>query len=524
MEYEVVKPEKLVAKFDCDASGPRSASPEPLPNSAAGATAILPWAEPQPLDGADEFGPTAPLDCFPGALRDHIAESAYILQAPIDLCALSALTTFAAAAQRVALVRIGPKLVTQLSLYCVGVARPSERKSAIHTAMTAPLYGWERQYNARNADAVRERAHDRSSLQGRIKAFEQARNRAKTSSDLTHWDRQILALKKELDGSPELVPLQLTVDDITAEQLVVVLQRQRNCIALLSDEAGTFQNTLLGRYDSTGRADLDIWLKGYDGGRVAVERKKENSLLIVERPRVTLGLFAQTGMLRDMATERSLNQRGLIARVCFVRAESRVGRRKFVTSDPIVDFERRYTDVLGAILDMPVSDSALELDFQALLLWTEYHDRIETELRGGLAEIEELAGKHPARAARIAAIWHLVRHGSRAFERKIDATSMGTAIEVADWLLGHQLAIAEWLYGQSEARRVLGWAKRKRVQETTVRKIVQALHNPRESSRVTSIEIRAGLDELVSKGWARLSVSGRSSLIVQFHPKLLGEK
>ncbi len=480
-------------------------------------TSALGWRDPKPLEAPLRDGPPAPLDAFPKAVRDHIADTARAVQAPVDLCALSALTTLAAAAQRAALVRILPEFIEQLSLYGVGVARPSERKSAIHRAMTGPLYEWERQHRIHNADRILDIARERRLTKSRIKSFETALGRAKTAADVHHWSEQIAALERAVPD--EVVPVQLTVDDITIEQMIVVLERQNKCIALLSDEAGTFQNMLLGRYDSTGRSDLDAWLKGYDGGRIQVERKKEDALTVVERPRITLGLFAQTGMLRDMATDTSLNQRGLIARICFIQAKSRVGSRELITAGANLDVKRRYSDALGAVLDLPVSDNALELEPDALAIWSDYYNAIERQLTSRLEPIEELAGKHPARAARVAAIWHLVRYGARAFDHAIDATTMRAAVAVAEWLLGHQLAIASWLYDRSDAFEILEYARKRRLTEAKGRDLMSAFAN-RAGGR-TRDDARAGVDELVAKGWARAEPTGRGFRVV-FHPSVSG--
>ncbi len=492
------------------ASSDAAAPHEPVLSSTSG------WPNPAALEPVGmRDGAPVPLDAFPRALREHIAESAHSIQAPLELCALSALTTFAAAAQRCALVRILPRWAEQLSLYGVGVARPSERKSAIHKAMTDPLFAWVTRHNARNADRIDDVNRAIRLAKSRVKGFEQALARAKTAQDVQHWTEQIAQLERDMPT--ELLPVQLTVDDITPEQLVVVLQRQQQCTALLSDEAGTFKSILKGRYDT--QADIDVWLKGYDGGRIQVERKKENSLAIVDRPRITLGLFAQPGTLREMASDSELSQRGLLARLCFVRGASRVGSRELVRDALDSEPARRYADALCAVLDLPVGDAEIEMDAGASAVWDAYYHTIERELIGTLEQIEELAGKHPARAARIAAIWHIVRYGRQAFGRRIDELTMRAAVQVAEWLLAQQLDIARWLYDTSDAQAVLTWAKQRRVKETTVRDIRRALiRKPGQE-----LDVLAALDELAATGWARLEPGARRSVRVTFNPALFSK-
>lgn len=503
-----------------DAVAP-SAAPDPVISS----TGADGWGDPGELDDQDSYGPDAPLAAFPAALRDMIEATAHRIQAPPDLVALSALTTFAAAAQRAAKVEVSPGHIEQLSLFGIGVARPSERKSPVHKAMTAPLFEWQRQHNARNAERLREVDLQRRSLQSRIRGLEAARNRppsSKARTDPQHWDDQIAELERQLEQIPAPLPVQLTVDDITPERLSEVMTEQGDCIALLSDEGGTFVNTLFGRYDSaTDRHDLDIWLKGYDGGRIQVERKKERLCIVVEEPRITVGLFAQPKLLHQIGTDDTLAGRGMFARMLFVRPRSRVGGRRRVRdeTDPVV--VQRYADALGAIFDIPPGARVMTLDAEASQLFDSYETRIESSLLGRLEGIEALAAKHPARAARIAGIWHLVRCGRRGLDRAIDGRTMQAAIDVAEWLLAHQICIAEWLWGVSDARLVLQWARRRNKRAASVREIKRGV-----SRRTDPVDVELAIEQLVTRGWARLgSVQGRNRLGVriEFHPAIFAQ-
>lgn len=500
----------------------RAGKPDPAASAPPAApvqktTSAPGWRDPDPLV-EPAAAPPVPLDAFPRALRDQILAVSRGVQAPLELCAIVALTTFATAAQRVARVRVR-RLLEQLSLYCAGVASPSERKSPVYRAMTDPLFEWERQYNIRHADRIADVARERRSIEGRKKHFEAARNRSKTAADMTHWNEQITALERALP--PELFPLQLTVGDVTVERMAEVMSQQGGCLALLSEEGGTFLNTLVGRYDSNGKTDLDAWLQGYDGGRIAVERMSRR--VTIERPRMSIGLVIQPQILHDMAAQPQLEARGLMGRFCFVWGPSMVGQRFDLDAEVDPAAAVAYTHALHAVLELPPGDAELTLDEGARAIWDAYYLKIERALAGEWAGIEAWAGKHAGRAARIAAVFHLARWSARysdarAFRHPIDAVTMRSAVKVADWLLGHQLAIVARTFhaGSGTARAMLEWARRSNMREVGGREFFRHFRRDLDAAR-------QGLDELVARGWVRVEVGAgrnRTGSRVLFHPSL----
>lgn len=497
-----------------------SGSDVPVPAAAPpAAQSYSGWPDPQPLD-APPLGPPVPLEHFPAVLRDHIAAVAKGVQIPVEIPAIMALATFATAAQRVGRVRLLPQLSEQLSGYFVGVAEPSERKSATYRAMTDPLFEWERQHNARNAERLAEVARMRRSIAGRVKHLETARNRAKTAADIAHWDGMIAELERSLP--PETYPLQLTVGDVTVEKLAEAMGQQGGCMALLNEEGGTFLNTLSGRYDSTGKSDLDAWLQGYDGGRIQVERMSRK--LLIERPRMSIGLVVQPDVLRKMSETPGLEERGLMSRFCFVWGPSLVGKRTQFVTDVDTAAAERYAHALGAMLELPAGDAELELDAEAAELWRAYYLRIETSLPQGLLGVQSWGGKHASRAGRIAAVFHLARicaqrNDSRALRTPIDARTMRAALGVADWLLGHALAINRRLFsdGALLARSILAWVRSERIEAAAGRDVF------RHFRRFDRTDVEHGLQCLVQMGWAQLEVGAgrnKAGVRVRFHPSL----
>lgn len=117
--------------------------------------------------------------------------------------------------------------------------------------------------------------HQRSHYKNQEKLIDTLRNKAGKERD-TEKQKNLFKDITELEinlKEPGVLPL-LFATDATPESLAVSTYEQGGRFALFSDEGGILE-TVAGLY-SHGNANIDILLKGIDGGEIRVRRKERS--------------------------------------------------------------------------------------------------------------------------------------------------------------------------------------------------------------------------------------------------------
>lgn len=233
------------------------------------------WPELVPFSNAPV--PPFPMDALPSCMREYASELAEAYQVPADLPAMLMLAAVAVPLAGKATVQAGPEWVEPTNIFVAVALPPSNRKSAIFNAVTAPIYRYEEDQDQR-----------------------------------------------------------LVLDDATPESIPMRLSSNGGRLAIMSSEGGTFDN-IAGRY-SNGVPNLDVYLKGHAGDRVRVDRVNRPSVTI-DSPALTIGLAVQPDVLRSISNKPTFRGRGSPCSLFIQRSsvhgwapQSRVGRNR--ASDP----------------------------------------------------------------------------------------------------------------------------------------------------------------------------------------------
>ncbi|MFC4033743.1 DUF3987 domain-containing protein [Streptomyces polygonati] len=117
------------------------------------APTVLPWDDPVPLKQRREL-PPFPVDAFPKWLRDFTTALAEETQTPVDLGGCVALAVLATAAGGRAVVHVRGRWREPTNPFTVCALPPGNRKSAVFTAMTDPLYDAEKLLKERALPAI----------------------------------------------------------------------------------------------------------------------------------------------------------------------------------------------------------------------------------------------------------------------------------------------------------------------------------------------------------------------------------
>jgi len=413
---------------------------------------------PTPLDRGSML-PDFPVDVLPRVVANMVREVAKATQTDPGMSGAVALGVMATAVGGDVEVHVTTGYFEPTNLFVAVVARPGERKSAVCTAMTAPLVDLERELvqNTRSLiiqQQMRKDIAERHAEEAKKTAgTADAANRADTTTEA------VAAAQHADDIMVAAVP-QIIADDITLEALGQRLAAQGGRLAIVSPEGG-FLATAAGRYKSN--PDLSIPLKAHAGDRLRVDRINRGTDF-VEKPALTVVMMVQPGVLAEASRNNSrFHDSGLFPRFLFAVPPSRLGHRDVNSPglNPATTAAYRAHVIAIARDSRPATDRhVLTLDAAAHVALREFDRRVEARLgpAGELAHLSGWAGKLVGATVRIAGLIH-------AFSREtegapITVESMCGAIKLAEYFTAHALCAFEVMAGRDTdlepARRVVG--------------------------------------------------------------------
>ncbi|MBD5417082.1 MAG: DUF3987 domain-containing protein [Desulfovibrio sp.] len=492
------------ARWNVTAPGPE------LTASTTGDSSQDTWGEPVPFAAHDLPGLDAA--SLPPILGDFCSALAEEKQVPVEIAVAMALAALATAAQGRFMVRIREGYEEPLNLYTLCPLEPANRKSAVVESCIAPLREWERRMAENMAPLVKKAKSARLTME---KAIEAARARAAKKTSL----EEIQALQSEVEELEEQLPEvpavpRLLADNTTPEALAALMENVGGCVAILTAEGGIF-DILAGMY-SKGTPNLDLFLKAHSGDSFRVDRRWAAPILL-DHPRLTLGISPQPVTLSQREASRVFRGRGLDGRFLYFMPESLLGRRKMEPDPmpaPVRDrFHNAILDLLPRQWDGdPPAPMRLELSQDAYRLWHDFAAGVEKGLAPG-GEFEGMSdwgGKLPGAVARIAALFHLIGH-ERPADAKIDGETMRRAAYMGALLAAHAKAAYDLMGTDNRlegGKRVLEWIRRRALQQFSARDCFHGVRG--QTSIFTHMEVvQAALEELEERGFIRELPLGR---------------
>lgn len=386
------------------------------------------WEDPIPFDSTDTPGfPTEALPAPLGAFVEALAEST---QTPEEMAGILSLGVLATAFQARYEVEVSPDWREPLCLYSVAIAPPGERKSAVISALTKPVYEYEAEQRELEAAEIAQNQTERALLEKALQAAQT--NATKKKGSFETCRAEALDLSAQLARFKDKHPFRLLVDDTTPEKLVDIMDTQNGCITVASAEGGVF-DAMAGRYDRS--SNFDVYLKGHAGDPITVDRigRKPNH---IQRPRLTMMLTIQPEVLQGLMDNATFRGRGLCGRFLYAMCKSKVGRREVSPPSMPERVKAEYRRFVRQILSNQGSGTVC-LSPDADEIRKEYQRYIETKLGGEWEFMRDWGGKLVGAMVRIAALVHVASHPA---EEPISPETMAGATSIADFLGVHAMA------------------------------------------------------------------------------------
>lgn len=398
---------------------------------AAFAPAYQNWELPIPFDEIST--PDFPTESLPGTLASFVESIAESTQTPEEMAGILSLGVLATAFQSKFTVEITPDWKEPLCLYCVAVAPPGERKTAVISALTKPIYEYEAKQREIEAVEIAQNQTERALLE---KALEAAKNNAtKGKGSFAEKRAEALELSAQLAQFQDMHPYRLLVDDTTPEKLIDLMDKHGGCITVCSAEGGVF-DSMAGRYEKG--VNFDVYLKGHSGDTIVVDRigRRTNS---IPDPRLTMLLTIQPEVLSGLMGNATFRGRGLCGRFLYAMCKSKVGRRE-VSPHPVPDRVRaEFRALVRRILSTQWSGT-IHLSPAADKMRKDYQGYIERKLGGDWENMRDWGGKLTGAMVRIAALMHAAEVRGNPAEIPISPEVMAGAISIAEFLSAHAVA------------------------------------------------------------------------------------
>lgn len=389
------------------------------------------WEPPIPFDAIST--PEFPVESLPSPVAAFVEALAMSTQTPEEMGAVLSLGVLATAFQSRYEVEITPDWTEPLCLYSASIAPPGERKSAVYSALLAPVYRYEAERREFEAVDIAQNQTERALLE---KALQDAQTRAtKKKGSFEACKSEALELSAQLAQFEDKHPYRLLVDDTTSEKLIDIMDTQGGCITVASAEGGVF-DAIAGRHEKG--ANFDVYLKGHAGDPILVDRvgRKANN---VRQPRLTMMLTIQPEVLNGLMNNATFRGRGLCGRFLYAVCNSKVGNRDI---DPET-IPRQTKDEYGQFVRRILSGTdtgIIRLSAEAHTLRLEYAAHVEQRLGGEWEHMRDWGGKLVGAMLRIAALIHAAEAQGSPAETPISPEVLTAAVKIAEFLGVHAMS------------------------------------------------------------------------------------
>lgn len=389
-----------------------------------------------------------------------------------------------------------------LSLFCLGIADSSERKSPLLKWLKQPI---EEEVSRKNTQLESKRLQQQCERQV---AKDEVRKIRKKISSLpaespmrkVKMDR-LIELEEKLQ-QPEILPLRLFLQDTTAIAAADFMQTQRgNGLMIADGEGGSFDALL-----SDHRLQ-ELFISGFSNENISFERSTRTSVEIAS-PHAGMCILTQEDKLHRLAKKSSTWTEGFIPRTLIFLSPSMGGMRSAGIGTAVSSsLQEWWKGRCQFFLDLPYKEDlsgkrdyySLHLSDEAASVWLSFSSELEQmmSVNRPTHNLSPWLGKMKGVVGRLAAIYHLFETPDP-LQYAIHPLHMQYACNMVRDVLPHMQVVASMYAPDStkaSVHKTVNWLKRQQrsVQYFKVRDMYREL-------RLKSEEAHTACDYLWSCG------------------------
>jgi hypothetical protein len=396
-----------------------------------------------------------------------------------------------------------PNKTTRGNLYLIPAAISGGGKSETARRILEPIFETDKAIKEQWQSQVGPSLEARQEILTR--EIDAIRRQCKANSSPEERDALVAAItekKKQLQQiADENTQPSLIVEDVTIQKLAMVMAKNGETAALISEDGADVVNNLLGRYNSLERPDDAIFVKAYSGDSVHVDRVGRPPVVLT-RPCLSMVLLIQPKRLESLLSQPELTDGGFLPRCLLVRED---GCPSEISPDmPPIPREilNSYNQAIRELIQtFRLSEKVQQLQVtpEARKMVVDYYNELVRERKTDVGGIESFTARYAEQACRLSINLHAAHYGARAKDYTIDVTTVSHAIVLARWFANEQMRVLE------NPRRIAKRALLKKIWLLALRSPSGFTVRDLQLARITSSAQhgRSLLDELVQRGHLR---------------------
>lgn len=299
-----------------------------------------------------------PIDALNDTQRRIVEAVANVHQLPMELVAMPALATTAAAMGK------GWKLTGAVNgrenfanLYIIPGAPKSTGKGAaaqlanpIVEASAKLAENWKASEKPR-LETNRQMLEARGKYLTACLAHRKQGKRNFTDSELTTFETELRDTNTKLEHIKPMLAAAPSyhIGNATSEALAMKFARNDDTLFALAYEGGDTLRVMLGKYSKGETADFDLWLSGYSVEPYQSDRVLRGNVNIT--PCLTVLIFCQPSLLRELYGNEEAFERGLTARVLPFICESPLQEDDGTERSVSANHRDAWHDLINGLLD-----------------------------------------------------------------------------------------------------------------------------------------------------------------------------
>lgn len=362
----------------------------------------------------------------------------------------------------------GGSFIEPLSLFCIGVAGSSERKSALFKWLKRPIDETIAEQNEKNA-----KQYSKQQCENKLALDEAKKLRRKiTSLPIESPERKIktdrlMELEEKLQ-EPLISDRRLFLHDSTAIAAAEFMQKQLGSGLTIADAEGSSFDAILSDHRL-----LELLISGFSNERVSFERSSRPSIEI-HSPHTSICILTQMSKLHALAKKVSTWDEGFVPRSLIFLVPEMAGMRQNAIGAPVkADCKKWWQKQCKFFLNYPYnvnSDSKrdyhiLELSQEAAQLWRQFTSDLERMMHpiSQTYLLRAWLGKMGGVVARIAGIYHLFDRTSE-IASPVSAISMQQACNLINTVVPHMQEVAKLYFPKDNSleqvkHKIVNWLK-----------------------------------------------------------------
>jgi len=387
-----------------------------------------------------------PVESLPPALASFVVAVARCERVPAALPAVCALGVASAAIGAGLEIVSASDRVTRANLFVLADAESGSGKSQVFRRIAEPIIGHQHQLHETHRQKT---AHDLDSEIGLlIREIKRTESRAARSNDPDERERLLGELKfkraRKAELEQKLTPPCAVCADVTSEKLAVLLAANRETLFSASPEARQIVDIVCGRYNSTKSTDEAIYLSGFSGDFLRVDRLGRDPLTL-RRPCLSVLWLVQPDAMARLFETETLAQSGFLPR--FLTCHTQATPKKIVEGESQAISDAVRAQWAGLIVNLLATYHAAEKPYrvepspEAKRLLDDFFNAIVDRRTGELADVGQFASRYGEQAWRVALTFHAALYGRDAHNHPLDAETAQSAITVVQWFIDAQLGV-----------------------------------------------------------------------------------